>query len=288
MRQGLWAVVALSVLAAACGVHAQAADELAGVTAILKSDRAFVPLRPVFEWLGAEVSYADGKITATRGVDTITLTIGRSIASAHKRTVLVALDAAPFVLGGRAFVPLRSVAVVFGARVEYNSVRRDVTISDRDRAASLFVMDYQPGWLTYMGAWFKVDYPASFSVVNRQASSSFPGHYEAASFVSPDGLVEFYVFSPQWQGESEWVKPLAGEREVDRSTEESESRCVTHVTLVGPDESYRRSWVEVVELLDGEPNTNHVLGIKYASPAAHDKHRRLYLRFKASLVQYAD
>jgi len=163
-----------------------------------------------------------------------------------------------------------------------------VTISDVNRTASLFVVDYQLGWLTYMGAWFRADYPASFSVVNRQVSSTRPDSYEAASFISADGLVEFYVFSPQWRGASEWVKLLPGEREVDRSTEESKERHVTHVTLVGPDESYRRSWVEVVELLDGAPNTNHCFGIKYASQAAHDKYRRRYLRFKASLVQYGD
>jgi hypothetical protein len=286
MRQWLCAVIVLRVLTAAFGVRAQAANELAGVTAILKSDRAFVPLRPVVEWFGAEISYVHGNITVTRGADTVTLTIGRVTAGKNGHTLL--LDAAPFVLGGRAFVPLRFFAEAFGARVEYDAVRRDVTIADGDRTVSLFVTDYQPGRLTYMGAWFKVDYPASFSVIDRQASSSLPDRYEAASFVSPDGLVEFYVFSPQWRGDAEWVKLLPGEHEVERSTEQTENRRRTHVTLVGPNDSYRRSWVETVELLAGEPNTNHVFGIKYANQAAYDKYRRLYLQFKASLIQYAD
>jgi len=281
MKQ-LWIVPGIVACLVICGVCVGADNGLGEEVALLRSGRAFVPLRAVFEWLDAEVLYANGKITATRGNDTVKLAIGRPAATKNDRTI--SLDVAPFVTGGKSFVPLRFVAEAFGATVNYNAQQLNVTVIYADRQATLLVFAYRAGWLPYMGAWFKIDYPVHFRPIGREQSSSGQG-YDGASFVSPDGLVEFYVFSPQWQGESNWVKPKPGERESARSTERDGDRTATHVTLTGPDDAYERAYVEIKDDLS---NTNWFFGIMYENQNAHDKYLPLYLEFKEGLVQYAD
>ena len=53
----------------------------------------------------------------------------------------------------------------------------------------------------YVGAWFKVWYPDSFEVIPSMASTTAGKGVDSAFFRSPDGQVEFYIFSPQWSGE---------------------------------------------------------------------------------------
>ncbi len=275
-------VSAVAVCVLVCFGGLQAAPGLENEAAVVRSGRAFVPLRAVFEWLGADVHYANGTITAVRGGDVVTLTVGST--QAGKNGHAITLDAAPFVTGGKSFVPLRFVAEALGAAVNYSAAQGNVTVSHAGAQVTLPVFAYRPGWLPYRGAWFKIDHPASFTVVNRERSASGQG-YEAASFVSPDGLVEFYVFSPQWRGESQWVKPRAGEREIARSVENNGDRTATYVTYAGPGGAYERAYVE---MRDAMSNTNWFFGIQYKSKSAYDRYRSLYLQFKASLVQYAD
>lgn len=54
-------------------------------------------------------------------------------------------------------------------------------------------------WQDYKGAWFKVEYPSDFTVKPSLKSTSGKG-YDSAFFVSPDESVEFYIFSPMWNG----------------------------------------------------------------------------------------
>jgi hypothetical protein len=55
-------------------------------------------------------------------------------------------------------------------------------------------------WLTYRGAWFEVKYPSTFRVRPSLRSSSSTRGYDSVFFTAPDDNVEFYVFSPQWNG----------------------------------------------------------------------------------------
>lgn len=54
---------------------------------------------------------------------------------------------------------------------------------------------------TFNGAWFDINYPSNFLAKGSLKSSTSDG-FESAVFKSPDNLVEFYVFSPQWNGEA--------------------------------------------------------------------------------------
>ncbi|HEY3396124.1 MAG TPA: hypothetical protein VGM19_00545 [Armatimonadota bacterium] len=139
-------------------------------------------------------------------------------------------------------------------------------------------------WSVYRGAWFEVRYPQGFKVAPRQKSASAAG-YDGVSFLSPDGKVEFYVFSPQWSGEPDWIKPLAGEEVEDQSTETRGESQAVQVTLRGPGGKYERAYVDVS---NATAHTRHVFGIKYRNAAAYSDYLPLYLKFKESLQQFAD
>ena len=92
-----------------------------------RAGRVFVPLRGVFERLGASVVYANGQINATGNGKNISLHIGSTAASVNGQAVTV--DVAPFLVGARTLVPLRFVAQALGATVDYNNGTRTVAIN---------------------------------------------------------------------------------------------------------------------------------------------------------------
>jgi hypothetical protein len=93
---------------------------------IVQAGRVFVPLRSIFQQLGASVVYANGQINATGRGRTVALTIGSTQATVSGQPVT--LDVAPFVVGSRTLVPLRFVAQSLGASVNWNDANSTVTI----------------------------------------------------------------------------------------------------------------------------------------------------------------
>lgn len=94
---------------------------------IERSGRVFVPLRGVFERLGASVVYDNGLINATGNGRNISLKIGSNLATINGETY--SSDVAPFLVGARTLVPLRFIAEALGASVNYDSGSQTVTIS---------------------------------------------------------------------------------------------------------------------------------------------------------------
>jgi hypothetical protein len=94
---------------------------------VVQAGRVFVPLRGVFQALGASVVYANGQINATGHGRTISLKIGSTQAVVNGQTET--LDVAPFVIGARTLVPLRFVAQSLGAYVNWNDSNSTVTIT---------------------------------------------------------------------------------------------------------------------------------------------------------------
>ena len=92
-----------------------------------RAGRVFVPLRGVFERLGASVVYASGQINATGNNRNIALHIGSNQATVNGQPVTV--DVAPFLVGARTLVPLRFIAQSLGATVNYNDSSRTVAIT---------------------------------------------------------------------------------------------------------------------------------------------------------------
>jgi Copper amine oxidase N-terminal domain len=98
---------------------------------VVQAGRVFVPLRGVFERLGASVVYSNGQINATAHGTSVSLTIGSLQATVGGRRET--LDVAPFLVGERTLVPLRFVASALGANVNWNDSTSTVTITGGNR-----------------------------------------------------------------------------------------------------------------------------------------------------------
>jgi hypothetical protein len=98
-----------------------------------RAGRVFVPLRGVFERLGASVVYANGVINATGNGRHVHLTIGSTQAIVDGQTVY--MDVAPFLIGARTLVPLRFVAQSLGAAVNWNGSNNTVYINSNGNVA---------------------------------------------------------------------------------------------------------------------------------------------------------
>jgi hypothetical protein len=104
---------------------------------------------------------------------------------------------------------------------------------------------------TYKGAWFDIQYPANFKVRPALKSSSSASGYDSAFFTSPDGAVEFYVFSPQWNGDpSEDVAINLAEEVYDaQKQEEKNGKQVRWVTISAKNQTYTRSYVDTEDTI---------------------------------------
>ena len=101
---------------------------------ITQGGRVLVPLRGIFEKMGAVVEWnaATRTVRAARGTTLVELQIGSRIARVDGRAVT--LDVPPMVLGGRTLVPLRFISESLGATVDYRAESRTVLISTTGQA----------------------------------------------------------------------------------------------------------------------------------------------------------
>ena len=89
--------------------------------------RLLVPLRAIFEALGATVNYSNGTIRASRGATNLQLSLGSDQAIINGQTQT--LDVPAQAVFGRTLVPLRFVGEALGANVVYNAATQSVAIA---------------------------------------------------------------------------------------------------------------------------------------------------------------
>ena len=94
----------------------------------IESGRTLVPLRAIFEALGATVEWdaSTQTVTATKDGTTVKLQIGSKIA--YKNGSPVPLDIPGKIHNGRTLVPLRFVSEAMGASVEWKADTQTVVI----------------------------------------------------------------------------------------------------------------------------------------------------------------
>lgn len=92
-----------------------------------RDGRLYVPLRGIFERLGASVVFDRGLIAATAGTHTVGLRVGEGTATVDG--AVQALDAPPILLTGRTLVPLRFISQALGAKVDYDASSRLVSVT---------------------------------------------------------------------------------------------------------------------------------------------------------------
>lgn len=99
------------------------------------NDLTLVPLRSIFEGIGAEVRYdaATGKITAIKGTDTLNLQKNSNLA--YKNGESIRLDVAAQSVNGSTFVPLRFVSESLGAKVNWNASNSTIEITTESTTA---------------------------------------------------------------------------------------------------------------------------------------------------------
>jgi hypothetical protein len=102
------------------------------VNPIIKNGRTLVPMRAIFEGLGATVDW-DGDtrtVTGAKGDITVKLVLGQMTATVNGE--IIALDTPAEIVSGRTLVPLRFIAESLNAAVDWDGDTRTVTISAYD------------------------------------------------------------------------------------------------------------------------------------------------------------
>ena len=92
------------------------------------NDRTMVPLRAIFEALGADVDWDDATktITAVKGETTIKMQIGND--KMTRNGTESTLDSAPVIIDSRTLVPVRAIAESFGSDVSWDGETKTVII----------------------------------------------------------------------------------------------------------------------------------------------------------------
>jgi len=105
------------------------------VAPIIRTGRTLVPMRDIFEALGAKVQWNSltRGIVATRGTTTIAMQIGRPRAEVNSQRVR--LEQAPIIYLGSTMVPLRFVSEALGASVNWDGARQVAAITSESGTA---------------------------------------------------------------------------------------------------------------------------------------------------------
>ena len=100
------------------------------VPAQIVNDRTMLPMRSIFERIGAKVTWMESKkiIFATKDSFLITMQIDNTIMSVQK-IIKIELDSPPFIVDGSTLVPVRAVAESLGCSVEWDPQTYTVDIS---------------------------------------------------------------------------------------------------------------------------------------------------------------
>lgn len=88
---------------------------------VIENGRTLVPLRAIFEKLGAEVSWNDATKTVTAVKDGTAITLTIDSTSATKNGEAVTLDVPATIINGRTMVPVRFIADCFGVSVSWDA-----------------------------------------------------------------------------------------------------------------------------------------------------------------------
>jgi len=96
---------------------------------VIVNGRTMVPLRGIFEALGARVNWVDATktIIGSKGDKTIVLQIDNTLANVSGKDIT--LDVAPQIISSRTMVPVRFISESLGAEVGWSGESRTVTIT---------------------------------------------------------------------------------------------------------------------------------------------------------------
>ncbi|MGN0163294.1 MAG: stalk domain-containing protein [Candidatus Ornithomonoglobus sp.] len=96
---------------------------------VIRNERTLVPLRAIFEALGAEVYWdeATQRVTSVAGKTTVALKIGSNMLYVNTREIT--MDVPAQLINGRTLVPVRAVSEAFGCSVDWDAEAKTVIIT---------------------------------------------------------------------------------------------------------------------------------------------------------------
>jgi len=111
---------------------------------VIENGRTLVPLRTIFEFLGAVVSWDEKSqtVTAVKNNTTIKLEIGASTAT--KNDEVVNLEVPAKIVDGSTLVPLRFISESMGCKVEWADETQTVVITDNNDPNSKLIVYSDP------------------------------------------------------------------------------------------------------------------------------------------------
>lgn len=130
---------------------------------IIVDGRTLVPIRAIFEALGATVDWNNETQTVTSVKDDITISMTIGDNQMYKNGVAYTLDVPPQLVGGRTLVPARAVAEAFGCDVDWVNETQTVMITTINKekiintAKYLYEANEQMGGMTILAEYAKID-----------------------------------------------------------------------------------------------------------------------------------
>ena len=138
----LISLVSVVILAMSSMICVSAADE--GIKVYLEgskvnfdvqpqtiNDRTMVPIRAIFEAMGANVTWDDVTQTAISTKDNTTVKMTLNSTTEYINDTAYAMDVAPVIINGRTLAPARYVAEAFGYYVNWDEMTQSVLISNK-------------------------------------------------------------------------------------------------------------------------------------------------------------
>ena len=124
------------------------AIDFADQPATIVEGRTLVPLRAIFEALGASVEWDQSTKTVTSAMDDVTvkLTIGDN--NLYRNNEAVTLDVPAQIINSRTMVPARAIAEAYGVDVQWDAATRTVVLTKEEK--SEFPAD---SFITYSAAY---------------------------------------------------------------------------------------------------------------------------------------
>ena len=103
---------------------------IATANATIINSRTMVPLRSIFEAMGADVQWDNATRTASgqRGGTSVSIAIGSNVLYVNGRAV--GLDSPACIINNRTMVPVRAIAEAFQATVDWDNPSRTVIITE--------------------------------------------------------------------------------------------------------------------------------------------------------------
>lgn len=100
------------------------------VAPVIINGRTMVPMRAIFERLGADLAWDNDKKTAVANRDGIEIAIKIGENKMFKNNIAYKLDSPSLILNGRTLVPARAIAECFDCEVEWDGKNSKVIIND--------------------------------------------------------------------------------------------------------------------------------------------------------------